>query len=307
LPIKYKIPKETRHAIEALAAQAGGAITRIRAEQSMRTSRQLLEKTIQSLRAAVFIVDARTITIRECNPAATRLFGHSREEIIGQSPGLLHLNETMREEFGRHMAAAVKEKGLLSDFEFTMKRKDGTSFPSELTIVPIRNEQGQILAWVAVVRDITERKRTEEGLRELSRHIIEAQEAERQRVARDLHDSVNQVIASAKMRLRKVEASVALKESPGELIFDPTDCPSLTVSVVPAGTTTGCGAGALVSAEEPVAFPPAAFDGAAVLLAELEAVSAGLLEQATSVNHRKMENTYSARERMIFTSEVKVC
>src|ERR1035438_4216960 len=161
------IPKETRQAIEALAAQAGGAITRIRAEQSMKTSRRLLEKTIHSLRDAVFIVDARTITIQECNPAATRLSGQSREEMIGQSPTLLYLNEASREEFRRHLAAAVKEKGLMNDFEFTMKRKDGTSFPSELTIVPIRNEQGQILACVAVVHDITERKRTEEGLREL--------------------------------------------------------------------------------------------------------------------------------------------
>ena len=212
------IPKETRHVVEALAAQAGGAITRIRAEQAMRTSRQLLEKTIQSLRDAVFIVDARMTTIQECNPAATRLFGHSREEMIGQSPALLHLNEAMREEFRRHLEAAVKESGLLSDFECTMKRKDGTSFPSEFTLVPLRNEHGQIVTWVGVVRDITERKRTEEGLRQLSRRIVEAQEAERQRVARDLHDSVNQVIASAKMRLRKVEVSVALNPVAKELL-----------------------------------------------------------------------------------------
>jgi len=216
--VHSEIPRETRHAIEVLAAQAGGAIARIRAEQSMRTSRQLLEKTIHSLRAAVFIVDAHTTTIQECNPAATRMFGYSREELIGQNPALLHLNEAMREEFRRHLEAAVKEKGLLSEFEFKMKRKDGTSFPSEHTFVPISKEQGQIVTWVAMIRDITERKTTEAGLRDLSRRIIEAQEAERQRVARELHDSVNQIIASAKMRLRKVEASVALKPMARELL-----------------------------------------------------------------------------------------
>ena len=143
--VHREIPTETRHVIEVLAAQAGGAIARIRAEQSMRASRQLLEKTIQSLRAAVFIVDAHTTTIRECNPAATRIFGYSREEMIGQSPALLHLNEARREEFRRHLEAAVKEKGLLSKFEFVMKRKDGTSFPSEHTLAPIRNEAGEIV------------------------------------------------------------------------------------------------------------------------------------------------------------------
>jgi hypothetical protein len=107
------------------------------------------------------------------------------------------------------------------------------------------------------------------------------------------------------------DASVALKESPGELSFDPTEFPSLTVNVVPAGTTTGCGSGAGVAAGveagELIAFPPAAFDGAAAFWPpELDAVSAGLLEQATSVNNRKMDITYSARERMIFPPKSKM-
>jgi hypothetical protein len=118
------------------------------------------------------------------------------------------------------------------------------------------------------------------------------------------------------------EASVALKESPGELIFDPTEFPSLTVRVVPSGTTTGCGSGARVAAAgdagERMAFPPAAFEGAAAFppaafegvaafwLAASEAVS-GFFEQAARVNNRKMDNAKNARERMVFTSEIKIC
>jgi hypothetical protein len=107
------------------------------------------------------------------------------------------------------------------------------------------------------------------------------------------------------------EASVALNESPGELIFDPTEFPSLTVRVVPAGTTTGCGSGAFLSAAgdagEPFALPPAAFEGAAALwLAASEAVS-DFFEQAASANNRKMDNADSARERMISPSEIKIC
>jgi hypothetical protein len=141
------------------------------------------------------------------------------------------------------------------------------------------------------------------------------------------------------------EASVALKESPGELIFDPTEFPSLTVRVLPAGMITGCGAGAgtgaaavvgaaprdgtaasgagvVAAAGEFMVFPlsvfdgalvfdGAAFDGVAVLLAELdvalEAVSAGFREQATSVNNRKMGSKHSPRERIIFSSERRIC
>ena len=62
---------------------------------------------------------------------------------------------------------------------------------------------------VGIARNVTERKQVEDALRQLPRRIIEAQEAERLRVARDLHDGVNQVLASAKMRLGKVEERIA--------------------------------------------------------------------------------------------------
>ena len=214
--VQREFPRQTRHAIEALATQAGGAIARIRAEQSLRTSRQVLEKTIHGIQAAVLIVDANTTTIQDCNPAATRIFGHRREEMIGQRMAFLHRDEASWQEFSRQLHAAVKEKGSLSEFELALQRKDGSTITIEQNIVPIRSEVGEIVTWVAVIRDLTERKRIEADLRQLSGRIIEAQEAERQRVARDLHDSVNQIIASAKMRLIKVGESDQLSPATKE-------------------------------------------------------------------------------------------
>jgi PAS domain S-box-containing protein len=212
------IAANTRQTIDALAAQAGGAIARIRAEQLMRSSQQLLEKTFHSIRAAVLVVDADTHTIQECNPGATHIFGYARKELVGRSSAFLHLDEAMPDQFGSHLDAAIRGKGLVSDFESTMRRKDGTSFPTEHSVAPIHNEAGRIVTWVVVIRNISERKRTEAGLRQLSQRIIEAQEAERQRVARELHDSVNQVIASAKMRLRRVEDGGALNPAAREIL-----------------------------------------------------------------------------------------
>jgi two-component system NarL family sensor kinase len=60
-----------------------------------------------------------------------------------------------------------------------------------------------------VARDVTERKRAERELRSLPRRITEAQEAERLRVSRELHDGVNQVIASAAMRLHRVQDTLS--------------------------------------------------------------------------------------------------
>jgi signal transduction histidine kinase len=97
--------------------------------------------------------------------------------------------------------------------EYTMTRKAGQLFAAELSAAVSTNADGRAIGLVLVARDITEHKRAEEELRHLSRRIIEAQEAERLRVARELHDGVNQVLASAKMRLRKVE-DIALELRP---------------------------------------------------------------------------------------------
>ena len=206
--VRGEIPARSCQTMDVIATQAAGAIARIRAERSLRANRRLLEKTLHSLRSAVFVVNANTMVIEESNPAATQIFGYTRDELIGLTTASLHANEEMARQFAAHLHAAVESKGFLSDFEFKLRRKDGTVFPVEQSMMPIRNEVGRLVSWVSVVQDITGRKRTEEELRQLPWRIIEAQETERLRVAREMHDGVNQVIASAKMRLRKVESCV---------------------------------------------------------------------------------------------------
>jgi PAS domain S-box-containing protein len=213
------IPTGSRLAIEAIGAQAGGAISRIRAEDLLRANRALLEKIIHSIRAAVFVFDAGAGHILDCNPAASRIFGYAREEMIGQPVSRLHLDDGALAQFMEHVRSAARDDGFPGEFEFAMRRKDGASFPAAHSLKPIRNESGRLLSWVSVIRDVTARAQIEEGLRQLPRRIIEAQEAERLRVARELHDGVNQVIASAKMRLGKVEEHLAAADPAAKVIL----------------------------------------------------------------------------------------
>lgn len=67
---------------------------------------------------------------------------------------------------------------------------------------------------LVMVSDSTQRKQSEAELKRLPGRILEAQEAERLRVSRDLHDGVNQILASAKMRLHSVLESSAATMRP---------------------------------------------------------------------------------------------
>ncbi|MEM2925373.1 MAG: PAS domain S-box protein [Methanocellales archaeon] len=145
-------------------------------EKELRESKELLERTFNALNDAVFIVDANTIEILDCNPAASKIFGYTREEMLGRTTTFLHVSEATLEEFRRHLYTAVKERGFLSQFEFKMKRKDGTVFPTEHSVMPLRDDEGKHVAWVSVVRDITERKKLENELKKSHEELKKAYE-----------------------------------------------------------------------------------------------------------------------------------
>jgi PAS domain S-box-containing protein len=142
-----------------------GALTDItarkHAEEELRASRQLLQTTLYSLRDAVFILSFDKAEILDCNPAATEIFGYSREEMVGRAMQCLHVDEAALLEFRKRLTAAVAEKGYLQQFEFRMRRKDGTIFPSSHSVVPLRDHQGKETGWVSLMQDITERKEAE--------------------------------------------------------------------------------------------------------------------------------------------------
>ena len=138
---------------------------RKRAEAALIKSQQLLESMFISLRDAVFIIDAKTVEIIECNPAASEIFGYTRNELLGRTTTFLHVTEASLEEFRKNLSAAVEKEGFLARFEFKMKRKNGTVFPTENSVVPLKDEQDKLIGWVSAVRDITDRKRAEEALR----------------------------------------------------------------------------------------------------------------------------------------------
>lgn len=140
----------------------------------------------------------------------------------------------------REQAAEIMEelaKGNVWNGEFLVQRKDGTSFPAFVTDSPVYNEQGQLTAIIGVSIDITERKKAEETLsamerkiqdnkiqeqKKISRAIIKAQEAEKNHIGKELHDNINQILASTKMYLssaaNKNEAIREMLKYPIELI-----------------------------------------------------------------------------------------
>jgi len=98
------------------------------------------------------------------NRSCERLFGYSREELLGRSPGILNAEpdaERIQNDIYKTVSSGGTWRGELSN-----RRKDGSTFSCEATVFPLLDDKGNTFAYVGNHRDITERKQAEEALRQ---------------------------------------------------------------------------------------------------------------------------------------------
>ena len=125
-----------------------------------------LRTIVGSALDAIISIDAESRLIG-FNPAAEYIFGWKKDEVAGQPMTELLIPERYR---NRHQSGLARyiltgETHILNRrIEISALRRDGTEFPIELTITPIR--EGDQVSFTAHIRDITERRRGEEALRE---------------------------------------------------------------------------------------------------------------------------------------------
>ena len=136
---------------------------------------RLLESVVVHANDAVLITKAEPIDlpgpeIVYCNAAFTRTTGYAEAEVLGHSPRMLQAPGTDRKALDRLRLALSRWEPI--EVELLNRKKDGTDFWVELSIVPVANERGWYTHWVSVQRDVTERKAAEETA--MRARVIEA-------------------------------------------------------------------------------------------------------------------------------------
>jgi PAS domain S-box-containing protein len=144
-------------------------------------SERILNALLASIGEAVIIVDPTARRITNCNQAAEKMFGYSREEMIGRKTSFLHIDTEHYEQFGEQ-SEPVLEEGNTFRSEYQMKRKDGSIFDTYNTVSLVHEDLGWEAGVLSIIRDISERKNY--------RRQLEKSLEEKETLIKELHHRV---------------------------------------------------------------------------------------------------------------------
>jgi PAS domain S-box-containing protein len=176
------------------------------------------EATIRALfeSAAQAIITVRPDgRIALVNAMTEKMFGYRRDELLGKPVDIL-FPPSVRKRHANHFKgyfATPRSRPMGVGLDPEGRRKDGTQFPVEIGLSHIETGEGRLA--VAFVTDITDRRGLEKAveadrqqIRALLSRLLTAQEEERRRVSRDLHDDLCQQLAALAFDVDRVAADL---------------------------------------------------------------------------------------------------
>jgi PAS domain S-box-containing protein len=169
---------------------------RVRAEEERRQAEANYRLIFENAVEGIFQTTAEGEFLT-ANPALAHMFGYdSPEDLLEKVSRIgdqIYADPGRREDF----IQLARRDGLVQDFEMRVRRGDGKTTWASMNARAVRDEAGDVVGFEGFVKDVTEQKRAEEALGEI-------REAERRRIARELHDVVLQDLTYALQSLQVV-------------------------------------------------------------------------------------------------------
>ena len=215
--------EERRRTVAHLQQKAQAVET----ENALRVSEERFRLLIEGVQDyAIYWMDPEGV-ITSWNAGARRIKGYAAQEIIGQNFSRFYTLEDRKQGLPAKVLQTAREQGRYEG-EGWRVRKDGSPFWSNVVVTALRDNTGSIVGFSKITRDMTERKilmdriqqhaedleKAQQSLRRLSGQLLQVQDDERRRLARELHDGAGQILAALNMNLESLQEAIKAQIAP---------------------------------------------------------------------------------------------
>jgi PAS domain S-box-containing protein len=161
-------------------------------EQTAAESRLRLAAIVESSNDAIFSKTLNGV-VTSWNAAAQRIFGFTEAEVIGKTTAILVPAE--RKDEDHRLLQRFRAGERIDRYKTTRVTKAGKTVSLSLTLTPLLDSAGTLVGVAEIACDVTDQDRAQQALSSVSRRLIHAQEQERARIGRELHDDIGQRLA----------------------------------------------------------------------------------------------------------------
>ncbi len=179
---------------------------RKKAEDQIKYNEAQLRSIMDALAEGVSLIDTSGNMVR-INKAEAALFGLSAEDqnlgVRFRNPDYQHIytNGNLIPIEESSVITALKRKRAIRNLEVGVVKDDSSVVWLNVSAVPVINEAGKVVGVVRTSMDITEQKMMQDEREQFTRRLLEAQEEERKRISRELHDDTAQYLALLKLEM----------------------------------------------------------------------------------------------------------
>ncbi len=178
---------------------------RLQTEEALRKIEEKYRLLADNVIDTICIIDLSTMKITFVSPSVEKILGYTDKELVSQP-----IDYALTPESKEIVMRVLKEEIQKSEddtidssrseiLELEQIHKNGSKVWTEITATLLRDEEGRIVGILSVTRDISERKQAEQDIHILTQKLIKAQEDEKQRISRELHDRVAQDLSISKI------------------------------------------------------------------------------------------------------------
>jgi PAS domain S-box-containing protein len=170
---------------------------RRRAEEARRQLAAIVESSDDAI-----IGESLDGQILSWNRGAEKLYGYTAAEILGR-----HISAIIPPDRSGELAGILdklRRGEHIEHYETVRLRKDGALIDVSISVSPIKDDRGQVIAGATIARDVSERKQAEQDLQRLTGHLLNLRDDERCRLARELHDVTAQNLFAINMNISRL-------------------------------------------------------------------------------------------------------